>query len=254
MGITDSTTSISTSWIEQSVVGFTEGDLTDLSACVSEVGRKLKRGTLSSSTTPSDSDVKRWLRRAKMELAELKGFTWSRKYAYVDLAADDYRVALPPDFNGGNVRLKDQTNDRYLEYWPPSYFDMKFPDVDEENSGSAKVFTIKNMELWLAPPVDSADRFEIEYDRSGAETTADDFDWLPEIERWRCVDRATAEAFESLHMFDIADRYFQKWGNDLAEARRADGKRKWKSMNYSCLDVFQAARLKTWQPYRYNRS
>ena len=66
--------------------------------------------------------------------------------------------------------------------------------------------------------------------------TTTDFSWLPEPERWRCVDRATAEAFFSLHMFEEGKIYFGLWEQGLGRAIRADGKRKWKTMAYQMTD------------------
>ncbi len=95
------------------------------------------------------------------------------------------------------------------------------------------------MELWLGPAPDSADSIELEYDRSGAETTSDDFSWLPEIERFRCCDFAASETFLSLHMWEQAQLYTQRWNQAIGKAVRVDGKRKWKGKRFQAINVFQ---------------
>jgi len=95
------------------------------------------------------------------------------------------------------------------------------------------------MELWVAPPPDGTDALLLEYDRSGAETTADDFTWLPEIERFRVCDFAVSESFLSLHMWEQAQLYTQRWNEAIGKAIRADGKRKWQGKRYQVINVFQ---------------
>lgn len=235
MSITDATTSLATTWTEQSTVSFNAGTLATISSCVTEVESKLKRGTLSTSSTPTLTQVQTWLKRAKQELAETKGYTFKRRYASTSTVSGTYRYALPPDFNGGRVAVKDTTNDRYIQLWNEYHFDAKYPDVSAEDTNEPLVGTIKNNELWLCPAPDGVYTLELEYDRSGADNTTTDFSWLPEIERFRCCDYALAEAFESLHMFDVADRYLQKWNMGVGKARRADGKRRWRSMNFQAI-------------------
>jgi len=230
---------LETTWTEQDIVAFTSGVLSSLADCVAEVESKIKRGTLTTATTPTLAQVEGWLKRGKMELAEAKGFTFDRKYAAVTLVADQYRYALPPDYNGGAISLRDTTNDRYIIPWPEAMYDKKFPDPSEETPGEVIVACIKNMELWLAPPPDSTDALLLEYDRSGAETTADDFTWLPEIERFRVCDFAVSEAFLSLHMWEQAQLYTQRWNAALGKAMKADGKRKWQGKRYQAINVFQ---------------
>lgn len=248
MSITDSTTTLDTAWSESSIVSFASGVLSTMSDCVSEVEAKIKRGTLSSGTDPTLSQVQNWLKRAKMELAEAKGFTFNRKYATVSLTADTYRYSMPPDYNGGAIALKDLTNDRYITIWSENWFNKKFPDPSEETSDEVIVACVKNMELWLAPPPSGADSFELEYDRSGAETTSDDFSWLPEIERFRCCDYAIGESFLALHMWEQAMLYTQRWSAALGKAIRADGKRKWKGKRYQAINVFQEFDAVNYQP------
>ena len=250
MSITDSTTTLDTAWTEQSVVAFSSGVLSTIATCVSEVGSKLKRGTLSASTSPTLTQVQNWLKRAKLELMEFKDYTFARKYAYVDMVAGQYRYSLPDDFNGGNVRLRDTTNDRTIQIWIPEWFDKKYPDVSEFSSNLVEVACIKNMELWVYPPPSGSDRFELEYSRSGAETTADDFSFIPELERFRCCDFALSHAFESLHMFDVADRFKQYWDIGLAKSVKADNRRKRGGRRMCAINVFQEAAALSFQPKR----
>lgn len=232
MSITDTSTALATTWTEQSKVAFTAGTLSSITDCLTEVQSKLKRGTLSATTSPSTTEVYRWLVRAKQELAEVKGFTFRRRYAYTTTVANQYRYGLPPDFDGGMIRIRDTTNNRFIELYDPGYFDQMRPKIDDENAEEPKYGTIKDRELWLGSPPDGAYTLEMEYERSGDDNTTTDFSWLPEIERFRCCDFATAESFESLHMWDIADRFRAKWAAGIGKAIKADSKRKWRQMNY----------------------
>jgi len=235
MSITDSTTNLSNTYTEQSTVAFTAGTLSTISSMCTEVEGKLKRGTLGASSTPTLTQVQQWLTRAKMELAEVKGFTWKRRYATVSTVAGTYRYALPSDFDGGRVALRDTTNDKEIHLLSPDYYDTTYPNPASEDAGESAYGTIKGRELWLLPPPAGVYTLEIEYDRSGDDNTQTDMSWLPQLERWRCVDFACAEAFESLHQYDVADRYLQKWSSGIGKAIRADGKRKWKSMRYQAM-------------------
>jgi len=238
MSITDSSTPLDTAHTEQSVVGFTEGVLTNLAACVSEVESKIQRGTLSTSTKPTLVQVQNWLKRAKMELSETKSFTFNRKYTYMTTTAGTYRYALPPDYNGGMTRIQDTTNDEPVTLWDQVWFDRKYPDPSAVSNSDELIACVKNMELWITPPAGSY-QLELQYDRSGAETSADDFEWLPELERFRCCDFAIAESFESLGNFQLANVYRAKWGQGVIKARKADGRRKWAEMNYQALSCLQ---------------
>lgn len=248
MSITDSTTTLDTAWTEGSFVEFTTGVLSTLATCVTEVESKIQRGTLSTSTIPTLANVQNWLRRAKLELMAVRSFTYARKYASATLTAGDYRVGLPEDYNG-NLTLRDTLNDRYIEVVGNDYFDKKYPDLSAESQNEPLVATVKNMELWLSPPVSSAVTLEIDYDRSGAESTADSFAWMPELDRFLCCDFAIAESFDSIHMWGEGDRYRQKWHAGIGLLVRADGKRKWKHRQ-SAISVFQEHTLKSFQPNR----
>lgn len=240
MALVVASTTLDTSWAEISTVGFTCSTLATVSSCISEVQGKLKRGTLSTTTTPSTTQVLGWLVRAKEELAEVRQFTWRRRYATATLTADTYRYSLPPDYGGGYVKLRDLTNDHTIRLLSNHQFDMLYPDVAEESGSQVLVGTVKNMELWLAPPASGAEVIELEYERTGDDVTATDFSWLPEIERFRCCDFATAEAFNSLHDYEKAQFFYNRWEKGLGKAIRADGKRRWSQTGYRARSIFQA--------------
>jgi hypothetical protein len=244
--ITDNTTTIGTTWTENTIPAFTAGTLTTLAACISEVESKLQRGTLSTSTSPTLAQTQNWMERKKMEVAEAFGFSFNRKYAYVTLVSGQYRYSLPPDFAGIKT-LVDTTNNRDITIGSEAQYDLVLPDPSDEQSGRVEFACVKNMELWLAYPPDSADTLQLEYDRSGAETTADDYGWLPELMRYRCCDGAIAEAFEAIHMWRESDRYAAKFEMGLAKAKKAEGRRKWKGKNISAMNVFQAHNAKHFQ-------
>ncbi len=246
MSITDSSTALDTVYTEQSLVAFTAGTLATIAECVTEVETKIKRGTLSASTTPTDTQVQNWLIRAKQELAEVHNFTFKRRYATVSTVAGQTRYSLPPDYAGGHTVLRDTDNDRMLRIWDVHWFNSKYPDPSAEARNTPKIACIKGMELILLPP-DSAYSLELEYERSGDDNTASDFSWLPELERWRCVDFAVSEAFESLHMWGQGDRARRKWEAGVGKAIRADGKRRWKSMGFQAISFIQEHAARNYQ-------
>lgn len=239
MALTVASGTLDTAWVEFSTVGFTTSTLATLSSCIDEVSSKLKRGSISSTTTPKDSDVARWLIRGKQELAEVKNFTFRKRYATASTTAGTYRYSLPPDYGGGALSIKDVTNNRIITVWDEHLFDTKFPDPSEETSDEPTIACIKNMEVWLIPPPAGTYTLEISYDRTGDDIDEQDFSWLPQIERFRCCDFATAESFSSLHDFQKADFYYARWEKGLGKAVRADGKRKWKRMRYQAMSTFQ---------------
>lgn len=238
---------LSTTWTNQSVVAFNAGTMTDISSCVSYVEGKLRRGTLSTSTTPSTTQVQYELIRAKEELCEQFGFTWQRKYAYADTSSSTYRYALPADYNGGEVRLRDMTNDVFLEWVDPYRFDLKYPDVSAEDSGEPLCFTIKDRELWITPPAGSTYRLELEYGRSGDDTTATDVSYLPEVLRFKICDFAVYQCFRILHMWDAAALYKQDWMEGLIRSKRQDSKKKWAHSGFQCLTWQQAYTARGYQ-------
>ena len=239
MALTVASGTLDTAWQEFSTVSFTTGTLATLSACLTEVEAKIQRGTLSATTTPKNTDVNRWLIRAKQELAEVKNFTFKRRYAFANTASATFRYSMPPDYNGGDVGLHDVTNNREIVVWPNRHFDLKFPDPSEETSNEPLIATIKGMELWLSPPAGGAYEMRLEYGRSGADETAIDFSWLPEPERFRCCDYAIHESFLTLQMWSAARVYKDKWNEGLSKAVRSDGRRKWATAKYQAIDAFQ---------------
>ena len=239
--VTDSTTTIDTDWTENDLFlpTFTAGILSTLSTCVDEVGVKLQRGTLGATSTPTDTQVKNWLARAKLKLMQVRDFSFARKFAYVSTAASQYVYGMPPDYQGGEVTIKDTTNNYDLRIWPSSWYDKTYPDPSEETNDYPRIACIKGMQLWLIPPPAGVYTLQLEYSRSGAETTGGDMSWLPEYERFLCCDFACGQAFESLHMWAEADRYNGRWSEELKFSVRADGRRKWKTEQMKCIDVFQ---------------
>lgn len=230
---------LDTAWSEFNTVTFTTSTLATLSTCIEEVQSKLKRGTLGAATTPTVDDVARWLQRGKQELAEIKNFTFKKRYVTADTVADQYRYALPEDYGGGALSVRDMTNDRQVSIWNEALFDAKFPDPSEESSNEPTIACIKNNEIWFIPPPAAAYTIELCYDRTGSGPTWTDFTWLPEIERFRVCDFATAESFASLHDFDKAQVYYGRWEKGLGKAIRADGKRKWARMRYQAISCLQ---------------
>ena len=227
-------------WTNKDALAFIAGTLADISSCVDEVESKLKRGTLSATTTPTTTQVQNWLTRAKQELAEAKNYTWRRQYVTLTCTAGTYIYACPKDFGGSAGALRDMTNDGRISIISSYQFDALFPDVSQADNGRILVATVKNRELWVAPAPNGAHILEWEILRTGDDDTATDFSWLPEIERFRCCDFALAESFEALHDFEKAAYYRSKWDYGLGKSKIADGKKKWTTMGYRARSVFQA--------------
>ena len=244
MPITDATTSLATTWTEASTVSFTAGTLADMDACVTEVGKMIKRGTLSGSTTPATTDVQKWLARAKEELAEIKKFTYTRRFASATTVVSTFRYSLPPDYNGGAVMLRDTTNNFPIPIWDDFKFGLKYSDPSAESNGKPRLACIKDRELWTSCPADGAYTLELSYERSGDDNTATDMAWLPEIDRWRCVDFAVGEAFMSLQQFQEAAVYLNRWSSDISKAIKANAKRKWGRQRYQALSWEQEYRMR----------
>lgn len=226
-------------WSEFGAVEYSGGSLSTQASCVIEVESKLRRGTLGASTTPSDAEVKQWLQRAKQELAEVRQFTWRRRYVTGTLTAGTHRYALPPDYSGGPISLRDTTNDHLITITSNHQFDVLYPDPGSLTAGDILLATIKNNELWVAPPP-GADVIELEYTRSGDDQDPTDFSWLPEIERFRCCDFATAEAFDSIQDYPRAGHFRKKWNEGIYKAVRSDGKKRWAAIGFRARSIFQA--------------
>lgn len=239
MSLTVASSALSTSWAEFSITSITAGTLNTLSDCIDEVEVKLQRGSLSATTVPSLGNVADWLIRAKQELAETRQFTWRRRYVTATLTAGTYRYGLPPDYGGGYISIRDMTNDKRIMIVNNHIFDLHYPDMAEVQNGQILVATIRNNEIQFAPAPDGSDVIELDYERTGDDITASDFSWLPEIERFRCCDFATGEAFAALHQWEAADRYFARWNYGLGKASRADGKKRWSQSGFKVRSVFQ---------------
>lgn len=247
MSITDASTNLDTVYTEQTTVAFTAGTLATISECVTEVEGKINRGTLGASSKPTSTQVQTWLIRAKEELAQVKNFSFLRRYASVSTVASQYRYSLPPDYAGGRTVLRDITNNRPIKIWQDHHYDLKYPDPSAETSGEPEAACIKGLELWLVPPPNGAYTLELDYDRQGADNTATDFTWIPEKERFLCCDFAIAESFELLQMFQQASYYKNKWSQGLGLSIKADSRKKWKSINYQAMSLFDDALMRTYQ-------
>ena len=247
MTITDATTSTTTAWTEVPTVSFTAGTLATIAECVTEIESKLKRGTLSATTAPTSTQVQNWLIFAKEELAEIKNFTWRRRIAVVDTESGIKDYALPPDYNGGLTTLRDTTNKKFINIWPPERALLKYPHSASEPNDKPKIGVIRKLSLRLIPTPDAVYTLALDYDRTGDDNTATDFTWLPEIERYRCTHYACWQAFMSLHMWQEAGYYKQQWEQGLGKAIRADGRRKWKDMKYRAISMFQEYAARNYQ-------
>lgn len=250
MTITDDSTGLTSSYTEKPVVAFNANTLGTIDDCVIEVEIKLKRGALTSDTNPSVAQVKQWLIRAKQELAEVKGFTFKRRYATVSTVASQIVYSLPPDYAGGHTVLRDTTSDRAIKIFDRHWLDTKYPDPSAESTGEPKIAAIKNLELWLVPPPDGVYTLELEYERSGADNTVTDFSWLPELHRFYCCDFAIAECFESLHMWQQANIYRGKWNSGMGRSIKADGRKRWQTTGYRILSYMEEAVMRSYQSTR----
>lgn len=237
MSITVATSTSDLSWQEIDVVEFTAGTLATITECITEVQDRLQRGTLSTDTTPTTTQVQKWLIRAKEQLAAIRNFSFGRRYAYATTTAGTYRMALPPDFRGGNVKLRDVSSGyspKEIPLFNTAVFDNNFPDPSYSGSDRPYAGCIKNLELWVYPPPDTTYTYELEYSRSGADQTTTDMSWIPEFYRWMCCDYATWHSFVTLKEFDSAQMWRAEWENNLGISRVSDGKQKWATHEFQC--------------------
>jgi hypothetical protein len=234
MSIIDSSTSLSTTWTEQSIVDFTAGTIASITEIIAEVQNTLHRGTLSASTTPTSTQVQSWAIRAKGELSEIYGFSWRRRYAYADTSAGSFRYSLPPDYNGGGseTTLRDLTNNEVIPYVDNATFDHAFPDPAGSSNSDVKYYTIRNRELWLSTPASGANRLELQYLRSGDDNTQTDFTYIPQIIRYKIIDFCNYRAFLLLQQYDAAQMYKQEWMMGVQQSKKGDGKKKWSQLGY----------------------
>lgn len=241
MSITDADLSVplTTTWVEKDVVLFAAGTLSSISTMVTEVESKLRRGTLTTTSIPSVDEVNRWLIRAKQELMETKRYSYARRYAYAATVAGTYRYALPPDYNGGELSLRDTTNNIPIEILPEFLVDLEFPDIAAESRNESTAAIVKGMELWLVPPPSGIINMELEYQRSGDDGTATSVHYLPEIERFRCCDFALWHAFSSVQNWDAAAYYKALWVEGVGKSMKAESRRKWGGKTFQAINCFQ---------------
>jgi len=213
-------------------MAFNAGTLASLTDCVSTVQEAINRGTLSATSKPKLSDVENWLKRAKQELVEEHGFTWKRVFSYMDTVSGTYRYSLPNDFGEGAYVLRDLTQDERLVPIDTLKFDTLFPDVAGRDAKAPDFYTVKDREIWLAQPAAGTYRIELEYDRTGDDTTPTDISWLPELMRFKICDYAIYRSFVMLEMFDSAAAYKSEWSGSMIKTKRRDTRKRWKDMGY----------------------
>ena len=225
--------SISTTWTQRDTVAFTAGTLSDIDDCITHVEKHIHRGTLSSSTTPTSTDVSNFLIRGKQKLAAKYGFTWKRKYAYASTASGTWQYALPADFGGGATVVREITNlDARLTFYSPISFDTAYSDPAGADSVAPNIYTIKDRELWLSAPANGTYTLELEYQRTGDDSTATDISWLPETGRFGICDYAIYRSFILLQNWQAAGPYKSEWAEDVADARHTNANQKWAQMGY----------------------
>jgi len=227
---------LSTTWTARDYgVAFNQGTLANQAAILTQVQNNLHRGTLGSSTSPTSTQVNNWIVRAKQELMERFNFSWKRAYAYASLAAGTAQYGLPADFTGDGreTRLRNITDDVVVEYVDPITFDISFPDPKGDSNSSPDYYTIKERELWLHAPADGTYTVELEYARSGDDTSASDISYIPEIYRFKLADRVTFLAFRYLQNWEAAAMYKVDWDEGVERSKKADAKAKWAATGYA---------------------
>ena len=227
---------LTTTWTSQSAVEFNQSTIASTANLITEVQTNLNRGTIGASSTPNTTQVTNWLIRAKEELQEVFGFTWRRVFAYADTVAGTYRYALPKDFAGGGTVLRDLTQNKRLDYAPPISFDTMYPDIAGSDNAVPHTYTIKDRELWLNCEADSVYRLELEYERSGEDSTAATWSYLPEAMLFKLTDYATYRALMILRQWPAAQAYKAEWEFAVKKSTKGDNRKKWASMNFQCLN------------------
>lgn len=219
-------------WTGRDALAFTAGTLSTITSCVSQVEQVLHRGTLSASTTPTSTQVQQYLIFAKQELCEEFGFTWLRKFSYAAPTAGLWQLALPADFGGGAYILRDITSDKRLSFIDAMTFDTLYPDVAGSSQEAPKYYTIKDREAWLHAPLNGTYTLELEYQRTGDDSTAADVSYLPEIFRYKICTYAIYKSFVMLQQYDAANIHKSEWESGLRRSRKGDGKKKWANQGY----------------------
>jgi hypothetical protein len=171
--------------------------------------------------------------RGKQVLAEKYGFVWRRKYSYASTASGTWQYALPADYGGGATVLREITNaDARLDFYDPTSFDTMYSDPAGTANAIPKIYTIKDRELQLHAPADGTYVLELEYARTGDDSTVTDISWLPEIARFKICDYALYRSFVLLQQWDAANIYKGEWMEDVADAKQSSARQKWSQMNY----------------------
>jgi len=211
---------------------FTQSTLSTTGNLTNQVQSNINRGTLSATSKPTLNEVTIWLIEGKQLMLERYGFTWARRFVYTTTTSGTYRYALPGDFAGGGTILRDLTQDKRLSFTDPVTFDTLYPDVAGTSNGTPLDYTIKDMELWLQAPANGSYTFELEYSRSGEDTVAETWDYIPESKLFKITDYATHRSFLVLQMWDAAGIYRTLWESEMMHTKKMDGKKKWASLGY----------------------
>ena len=223
---------LETTWTEQSAVGFNQATLSTTQHSIDEVQGQINRGTIGASTTPTSGQVTNWLIKAKHRLMELFGFSWKRKFSYADTTASTYRYALPKDFAGGGIVLRDLTQNERLSQVNPISFGTRYPDPAGDGNAAPEFYCIKDRELWLHAPASGTYRLELEYTRSGSDTAGELWDYIPEGKLFDLTDYATYRALIVLKEYTAAQAYSVEWMTGIELGKKTDGHKKWAQTGY----------------------
>ena len=213
-------------------VAFNHSTLATTANLITEVETNLNRGTIGASSTPTTDQVTNWLVRAKESLLEVFRFSWARVFSYVDTAADTYLYALPADFAGGGTILRDISNDRRLSQIAPIVFDTLFPDVGGGSSGIPSIYCLKDRELWLSEKASGVYRLELEYLRTGEDSSAETWSYIPESHLFKLTDYATYRSLLMLRHWEAAAAYKSDWDYGIQQSKKVDSKKKWAAQGY----------------------
>jgi len=76
---------------------------------------------------------------------------------------------------------------------------------------------------------------ELEYGRSGDDSTTTDISYLPEIMRFKICDFATYQSFMILQEYEKAQLFKAEWMQGIKKSRRQSGKQKWTNTGFQAL-------------------
>jgi len=223
---------LSTTWTQRDYTAFTAGTLSTITDCVGQVEANLHRGTLSASSSPTSTQVQNFLIWGKQKLAEKYKFTWRRKFVYASTAAGTWQYALPADFGGGGTTLRDITNDKKLDHYDPATFNASFVDPAGESQKTPAEYTIKDRELQLSAPANGTYTLELEFTRTGDDSTPTDISWLPETARFHICDYATYRSFLMIQNWEAASMFKAEWMEEVIDAKKGNSHQKWSAMGY----------------------